>query len=76
MKRVRTASKYVVCIENVGCEDLALNKIYEVLPDISAAKDDYLRVTDESGEDYIYPADHFISIRLPQRVEKSLAHAS
>jgi hypothetical protein len=71
MKRARTASKYVVCIENVGCEDLALNKIYEVLADASAAKDDYIRVRDESGEDYLYPGDYFIPIRLPQRVEKS-----
>jgi hypothetical protein len=76
MSRAEQASKYVVCIENEGCEDLALNKIYEVLPDASAAKDGYLRVTDESGEDYLYPADYFVPIRLPHQVEKALIHAS
>jgi hypothetical protein len=76
MKRMKQSSKYVVCLQNEGCEDLALNKIYEVLPDESAARDDYIRVTDESGEDYLYPADRFIPIRLPHEVEKALAHAS
>ncbi len=76
MKRAKPTSRYVVCIQNEACEDLALNKIYEVLADASAAKDGYLRVTDESGEDYLYPADYFIPIRLPQQVEKALVHAS
>ena len=47
-----------------------MRKIYQVLPDESAAEDNYLRVIDESGEDYLYPADYFVEIQLPQAVEK------
>lgn len=68
--------KFVICIQSAACEDLILKKIYEVLPDAAAAKDDYIRVTDESGEDYLYPAGYFIPIRLPHEVEKAVVDAS
>ncbi|HEY3134730.1 MAG TPA: hypothetical protein VGL29_01650 [Blastocatellia bacterium] len=57
--------RFVVCIANEGCEDLELRKVYRALPDEAAAEDNYLRVIDESGEDYLYPADYFIEIKLP-----------
>jgi hypothetical protein len=43
----------------VGSDDLDLGKTYRVLPDESAAGEGYLRVIDESGEDYLYPAEYF-----------------
>jgi hypothetical protein len=64
--------KFVICINNDGCDDLQLRKIYQVLPDKVAAQDDYIRVIDDSGEDYLYPADNFIPIALPQAVEQKL----
>lgn len=76
MKYAKTATRYVLCVRNEGCEDLALRKVYELIPDETAAKDDYLRVIDESGEDYLYPADCFIPLELPRKVEKALAAAS
>jgi len=39
-----------------------MHKVYRVLPDEDAAKDDDFRVIDESGEDYLYPADYFVLI--------------
>ena len=63
---------FALCIENKECEDLEKRKIYAVLPDDEAAKDGYLRIIDESGEDYLYPAGFFFMVELPQTVERAL----
>jgi len=76
MKRKGSALRFVVCINNEDCEDLELRKIYQVLPDAAAAEDGYLRVVDESGEDYLYPADYFLAIELTQTLEKALLSAA
>lgn len=44
--------------------------VYEVLPDDRAAKSNYIRVIDNEGEDYLYPADYFIFVAFPQAVEE------
>jgi hypothetical protein len=67
--------KFAVCL--TGCEpDLEPRKIYRVVPDESAAKNHYLRVIDESGEDYLYPESYFVVIELPQAAERTLLGAS
>jgi hypothetical protein len=64
---------FVVCIDNGGYPiSLELHKIYRVVPDEDAAADNDIRVVDESGEDYLYPASRFASIEVPAIVEKSL----
>ena len=63
--------KFVVCITNSE-PDLELRKIYQVLPDESADRDNYMRIIDESGEDYLYPASYFISINVPEEEDASL----
>jgi len=68
--------KFALCIRNEECEDLELHKVYQILPDEQAAKDAYLRIVDESGEDYLYPESYFIPVRLPQKVQESLLVAS
>ncbi|MEJ7849380.1 MAG: hypothetical protein WKF92_14965 [Pyrinomonadaceae bacterium] len=60
--------QFVLCIKNDGCDDLQIRKIYEVLPDESAAKDKYLRIVDESGEDYLYPSNYFYPVEIAQSV--------
>lgn len=60
MTRVRTQTKYVLCIENRDCDDLEKGKVYPLLPDAKAKRDGYVRVIDESGEDYLYPESHFV----------------
>jgi hypothetical protein len=63
---------YVVCIDNSDYPaSLELHKIYRVLPDSEAAVDGDVRVVDESGEDYLYPASRFVPIALPVAVRKS-----
>ena len=69
--------RFVVCINNADYPaSLELHKIYRVLPDDEAKAHGDLRVVDESGEDYLYPASRFIAIEVPHAVEESLLHAS
>jgi hypothetical protein len=75
MKRKKAERRFVVCVRNEDCEDLELRKIYQVLPDTAAAEDGYIRVIDESGEDYLYPADYFLQIELTKDLEKALQAA-
>ena len=67
--------KFVVCIEDKDCEDLEKRKIYQVIPDKEAAGDGYLRIIDESGEDYLYPESYFVSIQVPQKAQEALSEA-
>jgi hypothetical protein len=76
MKRRNSEPRFVICIRNEDCEDLQLRKLYQVLPDDAAAKDDYVRVIDDSGEDYLYPANFFLPIELPQGAAKALLSAA
>jgi hypothetical protein len=65
--------RFVVCIDNSGYEvSLELHKIYAVLPDSDAARDGDLRIVDESGEDYLHPADRFVALEVPKVVEQAL----
>jgi hypothetical protein len=65
--------RFVICIDNSEYSaSLELHKIYTVLPDEGAAEDDYLRVIDESGEDYLYSARRFVPVELPERVKRSV----
>ncbi len=64
--------QFVLCIKNDGCDDLEIRKIYEVLPDKNAAKDDYIRIIDESGEDYLYPSNYFYRIEIAANVRETL----
>jgi len=63
---------FVICTHNDDCDDLERLKIYQTLPDDSAAKDGYIRVIDESGEDYLYPKSHFILFKFPEKVEQEI----
>ena len=53
-------------------EDLEARKLYRILPDCEAAREGYIRVVDESGEDYIYPSDLFVPVKLPAAVVRRL----
>jgi hypothetical protein len=66
--------RFAVCITDSE-PDLERRKVYRVLPDESAAQDNYLRVMDESGEDYLYPAGYFVLVELPQTAETALLSA-
>ncbi|MGI8670789.1 MAG: hypothetical protein ACR2J3_13230 [Aridibacter sp.] len=76
MQKNDTKIRFVVCVKSEDCEDLEIHKIYQVLPDKKAAEDDYIRVVDESGEDYLYPADYFYPVELPQVVRETFRIAA
>jgi len=64
---------FAVCVDNTDYEaSLIIRKIYEVLPDEEAAKDEMLRVIDESGEDYLYHRSQFILVEFPAEVQQAL----
>ena len=76
MTQEQTEQMFALCVENKDCEDLEQRKIYQVLSDDAAAKDGYLRVVDESGEDYLYPESYFIMVRLPRKAQDAMLVAS
>ncbi len=68
---------FVVCLQNSGYEvSLERRKIYEVLPDSDSARHRQLRVIDESGEDYLFPASLFAPIELPTSLRKAVLAAA
>jgi hypothetical protein len=70
------ARRFVLCVSNKGYEvSLEPRKIYEALPDRAAAAHEQMRVIDESGDDYLFPASYFVPIKLPQAVRKAVLAA-
>lgn len=66
--------QFVVCINNQDYQaSLEVRKIYQILPDHRAAEHQFIRVIDESGEDYLYPVTYFVPIALPKAVEAVFA---
>ena len=69
----KTEQKYALCLRNEDCEDLEVRKVYVVLPDTQAEKEGYIRVVDESGDDYLYPEAYFAFVRLPRIAQQRVA---
>lgn len=74
MKRKTTkAPQFAVCINNEGyIASLEVGKLYRMIPDQEAASHGYLRIVDESGEDYGYAADRFFPLEVPQALADAL----
>jgi hypothetical protein len=69
--------KYVVCVRNAGYEaSLELRKLYAMVDDPDAEANHLIRVIDESGEAYVYPARLFQRITLPAEIQRALRLAS
>jgi hypothetical protein len=76
-KKSKPELHFAVCINNKGYKaSLEIGKLYRVIPDDEAAKHGYVRVIDESGEDYAYTTDRFFPLEVPQALEKTLSLAS
>ncbi|MCA1592898.1 MAG: hypothetical protein LC754_09665 [Acidobacteria bacterium] len=76
-QKTKHSIRFAVCVNNSEYPaSLELHKIYRLLPDEDAAQDGDVRVIDESGEDYLYPADYFVAVELPQEIQKSLLRAA
>ncbi|HXH37111.1 MAG TPA: hypothetical protein VNN08_00640 [Thermoanaerobaculia bacterium] len=68
--------RFAVCVRNTGNEASLELRLYEVVVDPDAQKDGMLRVIDESGEDYLFPASFFVLAPLPVAIEEAVLHAA
>ena len=75
-KRKDSTPQFAICIQTDDADLLTPRMIYQILPDESAAKSNYIRVIDNEGEDYLYPADYFIFFEFPREIERALLRAS
>lgn len=74
--RRKPKRQFAICIRTDDPDLLTPRRIYEILPDESAAKSRYIRVIDNEGEDYLYPAAYFVLVDFPREVEQALLQAS
>jgi hypothetical protein len=72
MAETTKEKQFVLCIENKDCDDLEIRKVYQKISDEEAETEGYIRVIDESGEDYLYPRSYFVHIHLPQEAQEAL----
>ncbi len=73
MSEQNHATKFAVCIDNSGNEvSLEIGKLYEIVNDQEAARHGYLRVIDESGEDYWHAASMFYLMDVPGELANTL----
>ncbi len=74
---MKRESQFVVCVANKGhSASLELRKIYQILPDEEGVRRHQIRVIDESCEDYLYPEEFFVAVKLPQAVEQAIRRAT
>ena len=76
MAKESKEQSFALCIENKKCEDLEKRKIHIVLPNDEAKKEGFIRIIDESGDDYLYPKSYFILVELPREAQDALQVAS
>lgn len=73
----KVTRRYLLCVRNDDYPaSLEVRKIYRTLADAKAAAKHFVRVVDESGEDYLYPADYFVPIDLPQAARTAFVEAT
>jgi hypothetical protein len=75
-KRKETTTQFAICISTGDPDLLTPRMIYQVIPDESAARSSYIRVIDNEGEDYLYPAEYFILVDFPLAIERALLQVS
>ena len=69
--------RFLICLRNPGYKaSLEPRKLYEVVPDPAAEKHGQVRIVDESGDDYLYPASFFLSVPLSTQVAAKVAKAA
>ena len=67
------SKQFALCIDNTGNEEsLVLGKVYRIIHDARAAKDDLVRIIDETGEDYLFDKYQFVFVDFPPAVKKKI----
>jgi hypothetical protein len=73
----KAAKRLFICLDNGGYEvSLERLKIYVALPDARPERTGYLRIIDESGEDYLYPSRLFVAAELPVSTRRAVLKAA
>ena len=72
MVNIQQDIEFALCIEDTDCDDLEKGKVYRIIPDNITAQEDYLRLVDESTEDYLYPESYFVLLDLPKKAQDAL----
>jgi hypothetical protein len=73
----KAAKRLFICLDNAGYGAwLERRKIYVALSDTRAERTGYLRIIDESGEDYLYPAQRFVAAELPVSTRRAVLHVA
>ncbi|HVN27785.1 MAG TPA: hypothetical protein VMT64_04830, partial [Candidatus Binataceae bacterium] len=68
--------QFVLCVKNQSNpESLEILRVYRTLSDPEAERHKWIRVIDESGEDYLYPKDYFVKVDLSPTARKRYAEA-
>jgi len=70
--RQKSKAQFAICINSDDPDLLTPRMIYRILRDVSAAKSNYVRVIDNEGEDYVYPAEYFIFVDFSPTVKRNL----
>lgn len=77
MSKTDATGPFLLCVSNEGYPaSLEVRKVYQVLPDPVAASWGFVRVVDESGEDYLYPSECFVVVELPRAAARVFAGAT
>jgi len=77
MAKKNPPRRFLLCVKNDGYPvSLEVRKVYQALPDPVAEARSYVRVIDESGEDYLFPSSCFVAIDLPQAAATVFGEAS
>ena len=72
-QRKNTKTLIAICVDNAGYEmSLERRKVYPVLPDADAEQDDYVRIIDETGEDYLFPASRFVFLTVSRDIQEAV----
>ena len=73
----KAAKRLFICLDNADYEvSLERLKIYVALPDAKAKRTGFLRIVDESGEDYLYPSQRFVAAELPDSTRRAVLQAA
>jgi hypothetical protein len=77
MGKKKSPAQFLMCVKNDAYPaSLEVRKVYQLIPDAAAAARRFVRVIDESGEDYLYPEDYFVPVELPQAAASVFMQAS
>jgi hypothetical protein len=77
MAKKKTVRRYLLCVKNDNYPaSLEVRKVYRALPDRAAAARHFVRIIDESGEDYLYPDSYFLALKLPRAAANLFTAAS